>query len=99
LSHRSTFFPYTTLFRSWDKCYISNEYSEKGIGFKKGTSKFNYKFMDRIYYNNELTSTLFKEWAMENGYHHKKHQSFDDDIFDVIDRKSTRLNSSHVKIS
>src|SRR5690606_41587702 len=67
-SARSTLFPYTTLFRSWNKALLDNAARPSGaLVYSAG--------------GGQLTQEQFERLKAE------------------LDRKSTRLNSSHVKIS
>src|SRR5699024_12110788 len=80
---RSTLFPYTTLFRS------------------------EFAVLDKIGYANTYQFTVTEKLAEEKGY--EKVSDLKDDADDykagfeivciILDRKSTRLNSSHVSIS
>src|SRR5690606_41880096 len=85
----STPFPYTTLFRSSEAPkpggggFVTREVS-KVKGFYRGET------LVLLEYNSELTLNLEgKESSVTNSTTY----------FVVADRKSTRLNSSHVKIS
>src|SRR3712207_8671510 len=82
---RSTLFPYTTLFRSWD---------EK-LGFKVGNvSRIGQEFL-------EIFLTIIEVIGCKAPHVHA-HRSLIDNVHPfalLIDRKSTRLNSSHANIS
>src|SRR5690606_41460059 len=84
LRRRSTLFPYTTLFRSfnWDAAIAQNTFQTCGIYFG---SQFLHKSLDcgknwEIISPDLTTNDTLKQRLSK-------------------DRKSTRLNSSHVKIS
>src|SRR5690349_22567875 len=88
---RSTLFPYTTLFRS-----------EFGVG--SGYQKFEF---DRFGVNIEDAPAIFNEFLdviqlglTERGFSYEgKHIQLPPTSISIRDRKSTRLNSSHVEIS
>src|SRR3712207_7043562 len=81
---RSTLFPYTTLFRSGGLRMEEYKYVIK-VGYNKYL-----QFIDDIedYWlvnNKKLAKVLSEEWYEKR--------------VDILDRKSTRLNSSHANIS
>src|SRR5690606_39629298 len=82
---RSTLFPYTTLFRS----------SPAGPVYQAGTLSGNPLAM--------AAGITMLKFLNQNGYIYKQLNETTtqlvDGILDIKDRKSTRLNSSHVKIS
>src|SRR5690554_7022324 len=80
---RSTLFPYTTLFRS--PCVTADGNTLFFTRLIPESTKGDLtKFSQRIFYSNRLD---------------EEHWSTPIDITDQLDRKSTRLNSSHVRIS
>src|SRR5690606_39566385 len=84
----STLFPYTTLFRSTD--IVFPEGGEMGNGFgevvadKPTAGDVGFDFFDGLPHGTDAKEVLNKH---------------DFDEHNRVDRKSTRLNSSHVKIS
>src|SRR5690606_41988539 len=86
---RSTLFPYTTLFRSKRQyppeayAQACNELSRQGVQI----------VITGVNAERELADQL--AWAVEDGVSLASQLS----LGEFIDRKSTRLNSSHVKIS
>src|SRR5690348_17689708 len=83
LPPRSTLFPYTTLFRSFDNSYRPVPLQQQYIGI---THK---KALKRLQLMNEI---CYQKVSKEAG----KNQIL---VFVHSDRKSTRLNSSHPSIS
>src|SRR2546430_9268757 len=80
---RSTLFPYTTLFRSGLELWAT------------GTVKLN-KATDKT--GTALTTRM--DWTAATGaVHDPDHLLVDLHILSALDRKSTRLNSSHSQIS
>src|SRR5690606_41591784 len=89
---RSTLFPYTTLFRSSVDLFTGGGYSGGAVRLGLGNSELilNSNKVDTVGVNSEA---IFKLGLSNlNGMSEMKHSL-------KIDRKSTRLNSSHVKIS
>src|SRR5690606_41098071 len=84
--HISILFPYTTLFRS------NNIYNEEYIVFKNNFFKITKKLNKNDYLD------IFNS-IVENKFKNEKFKIELEELFNQIDRKSTRLNSSHVKIS
>src|SRR5690606_41294700 len=86
---RSTLFPYTTLFRS----AVYEDFFED-VTVKDYTFKRSFKMSEVIYitYNNEKFTSFL------NGMFTDYTELFSR-MVEMKDRKSTRLNSSHVKIS
>src|SRR5690554_7783186 len=87
---RSTLFPYTTLFRSTMK--LVRTYFPKSAGFTTRQSLLN------LFRPNNQTTVLLVSiglgtFLISTLYFTK------DILLDKTDRKSTRLNSSHVRIS
>src|SRR5690606_41624846 len=82
---RSTLFPYTTLFRSEMQLAIA-DFLLKFDGIKE---TYIANDMKRLEY------TFGRKKLLQMGFNHKS----SGDVMIIIDRKSTRLNSSHVKIS
>src|SRR5690606_41305974 len=89
---RSTLFPYTTLFRS--EVYTPITVKEENYRARRITDYLN--LMQRI-----VTSKMekLKNSAFETGSDIVKYFEMLPDSSMLKDRKSTRLNSSHVKIS
>src|SRR5690606_40455833 len=79
----STLFPYTTLFRSIDVCVPIGEGQRLGIFSTAGQGKSSLMGMLSQFSNADVNVIAM---IGERGR-------------EVLDRKSTRLNSSHVKIS
>src|SRR5690606_40694326 len=86
---RSTLFPYTTLFRSQDTFSFSPPQSDQG--------QMNPNLRRKI--------SSFSHWAqsleskLDQSHPHEKCSQDSISGHSQTDRKSTRLNSSHVKIS
>src|SRR3989442_6417341 len=81
---RSTLFPYTTLFRS--------------SGYKGRLGIFELMMIDERFHDPILRRAGAPEYlrlARERGMR----TMFEDGVLKAVDRKSTRLNSSHVRIS
>src|SRR5688572_31599677 len=80
---RSTLFPYTTLFRSFEKASVREIDPKPGERF----DPHKHQAMAAVPADQEpntIVSTLQKGWRLHDR---------------VLDRKSTRLNSSHSQIS
>src|SRR5690606_41595434 len=77
---RSTLFPYTTLFRSYQRTLIMEKVRAK-------------KHLGQHFLTDENIAQKIADSLTFDGYNHIL------EIGPGIDRKSTRLNSSHVKIS
>src|SRR5690606_41796878 len=91
---RSTIFPYTTLFRSKDLF--------KNIETYEKTSEFLKDFDPTQFANQTLLIKGARSFHLEeivSVLEEKTHQTVLEINLNSIDRKSTRLNSSHVKIS
>src|SRR5690606_40203789 len=84
---RSTLFPYTTLFRS-----ITHEHSDHIIGLKALLKK---GFIKHVY----LTQGTYQALSLDVKTLLPEKHIIKADVPFKLDRKSTRLNSSHVKIS
>src|SRR5690606_41765450 len=90
--HRSTLFPYTTLFRSFSHLGFGAHDHDLLLNFNNGGLPIGERIIvaGRVVdqYGKPVPNTLVEMWQANAGgrYRHK-------------DRKSTRLNSSHVKIS
>src|SRR5690606_41693323 len=92
----SILFPYTTLFRSLSMTFMSPLLANEGMWFLMHIERLNYRDMQKM----GLQLTPEEIYSINN-------QSLKDGIVQfnggctasIIDRKSTRLNSSHVKIS
>src|SRR5690606_41997822 len=82
----STLFPYTTLFRSLS--FMSCGQQDK-INDQKIEAQIR-SYIDNVYFKNNFTAEIIE--LKINDVQEVKLDS-------VVDRKSTRLNSSHVKIS
>src|SRR5699024_11756577 len=82
------FFPYTTLFRSQEvKAIVRVAHNEKQSGFPVSQGV-------------QLQLVVGRDFPqLRNVEHGKARTAGDQDGFCVLDRKSTRLNSSHVSIS
>src|SRR5256885_8026138 len=80
---RSTLFPYTTLFRSTFNIYQYKFYQKRLKNILHKRLKYN-KYIDKI----KKYHYIFKIPVLNVEY-----------IFLYVDRKSTRLNSSHLVIS
>src|SRR5690606_41938637 len=96
---KTTLFPYTTLFRSKNEgCLEENIFKDKFTGTKRDRPNFN-KVLDVLQEGDTLVVTKLDRFARSSldGINIIR------DLFErgikVQDRKSTRLNSSHVKIS
>src|SRR5207253_10901472 len=91
LSASSTRFPYSTLFRSGigGENHAARSSQTRGPGFLLGHS------------SGECLRTLACERNLGNirGPHYKLNASIPQQLLPARDRKSTRLNSSHVAIS
>src|SRR5690606_41821993 len=81
---RSTLFPYTTLFRSRSYWVLPNHHARTLMLATASLSK-------RYAESAEQTPTNHYQHIVPNAYNENTHEE--------KDRKSTRLNSSHVKIS
>src|SRR5690606_42124181 len=89
-------FPYTTLFRSLAEYAESSEYNEMDLKIVGGNGRFADELAIRIGSENILLDHAVEEVSQTSGgvkVNCKNGKSFEGD------RKSTRLNSSHVKIS
>src|SRR5690606_39441612 len=85
----TTLFPYTTLFRSW-------EYDVVAPGYKYNMPDVN----AAIGLAQLEQAETFREGRMDVAQYYYDHLAECDWMdLPVLDRKSTRLNSSHVKIS
>src|SRR5690606_39415524 len=90
----STLFPYTTLFRSRAQSAAGGQYSPPNDdGTRPG-----------IFYVNTYDLPTRKSWFAESLFLHEAIPGHHFQLalqieLDNLDRKSTRLNSSHVKIS
>src|SRR5690606_42075258 len=94
----STLFPYTTLFRS-DKRTPEGFY---WLDWRKTSEKFNLAM--HISYPNISDAARSRREGVDPGGMIMIHGTPDtednpEQLFHTLDRKSTRLNSSHVKIS
>src|SRR5690348_18142631 len=81
---RSTLFPYTTLFRSCTGIKVRSGTQKETLRRRLRRTKF-----DRCKGGRRLETQIFEQAA----------HGFPQDGMDQIDRKSTRLNSSHPSIS
>src|SRR5207253_5381442 len=95
----STFFPYTTLFRSYQDLFQEGSYTGKGI---YDIDAFEAALAEKVPANALLSHDLFE------GIFARVALATDIGLFEefpsryeavAADRKSTRLNSSHVAIS
>src|SRR5207302_8802601 len=88
---RSTLFPYTTLFRSGKEKVVA-DCIEAMAPHVIGRSAFNIRHTGQIMFEDfairRISLELMAAWS-----------AIEIASWDIIDRKSTRLNSSHVKIS
>src|SRR3712207_8845724 len=82
---RSTLFPYTTLFRSYFNC-LDDVARLEGLLLDSTELVFNMDEVDFIYLNRQIKELDFD-------------RSLFVDLYKRLDRKSTRLNSSHANIS
>src|SRR5258705_10855368 len=93
---RSTLFPYTTLFRSL-KCYypVMIELFEENLGSRMAR-EFLRRWSNLASLKRATPATLHKFF-----YKHscRSEQKIKDRLQAITDRKSTRLNSSHLGIS
>src|SRR5690606_41475857 len=96
-SHRYTLFPYTTLFRSKSLAeQIRVDYHDKRpllVGMLKGCVPF---FAELV---KHIDCDLEMDFMDVSSYHGTTESTGKLQINKDLDRKSTRLNSSHVKIS
>src|SRR5690606_40419857 len=90
----STLFPYTTLFRSSDIPFFNNGNS----GFYGITDNLRFGFDDIVTLTNNFLGIFDLDDEGNNGTNQFATITFSP-INVSADRKSTRLNSSHVKIS
>src|SRR5690606_41355472 len=92
LTPRSTLFPYTTLFRSIPTSngkfvvVVNIDEYDKKTGLLLSSTMFETMFTINLCSNTQPKDTVIAEWLPGNATQ-------------IKDRKSTRLNSSHVKIS
>src|SRR3712207_7970729 len=82
---RSTLFPYTTLFRSIAILNSAQEYTYLNQAHVK------------LYGYDSSTQLVGKTW--QELYYPDEIRRLEQEIFPILDRKSTRLNSSHANIS
>src|SRR5207302_8275083 len=96
--HISTPCPYTTLFRSVNNSRPGQVIYDPFLG--SGTSLIAAEMTGRICYGLELSpaysDVVVRRWQLFTG-RAARHQASGQEL--PADRKSTRLNSSHVKIS
>src|SRR5690606_41675924 len=90
---RSTIFPYTTLFRSTVRNTDINIFMKKSALFRW----LGYKILESASAVVVL-SPAYKEIQLKSVLSSNRFSNIEHKV-KVIDRKSTRLNSSHVKIS
>src|SRR5699024_11346861 len=94
LTHTITLYPYTTLFRSRQ---ILIDYARKKYADKRGGKEINLTYIDEIFEDqkNKAKELIDIDDAL------KRLEKLSERLSKVveIDRKSTRLNSSHVSIS
>src|SRR5690606_41919167 len=96
---RSTLFPYTTLFRSETGFRVPESYFQDSQANIKA-SIFVEKLRDQVAQDGfSVPQGYFEELAARSIALAKVDQSMASTQLAVPDRKSTRLNSSHVKIS
>src|SRR5207249_11214954 len=91
----STLFPYTTLFRSFAAIRVQfDKIHQRQIAAESGSCRIT---ADSFVVGNEITAAVENEATIEdfNWFHVVRRVSMDK----CKDRKSTRLNSSHVSIS
>src|SRR3712207_9152073 len=93
---RSTLFPYTTLFRSLCGAWAIEKrlYTASPKLIRRGLERLYVLAMRGAY---RLQGRDFK--AHVRDYAQSRGMSFETDVRDWLDRKSTRLNSSHANIS
>src|SRR3712207_7474710 len=84
---RSTLFPYTTLFRSSKYQKLSEEFIEKHA------NKVNWFWIGKY---QKLSEAFIEKYKDKLDW---EHVSKDQKLSEALDRKSTRLNSSHANIS
>src|SRR5690606_39309205 len=87
---RSTLFPYTTLFRS-----VSWEARQPILGYLTTIAIDKFTYLEQRRADGTPLLSAFAPGAADN----REHEQRLPEILDFTDRKSTRLNSSHVKIS
>src|SRR5690606_41276660 len=90
---RSTLFPYTTLFRS-----LFKEFAKANQKFEIKAGAFNGEFIAAAQIDRLATLPTYDE-AIAKLMATMKEASAGKLVRTIADRKSTRLNSSHVKIS
>src|SRR3712207_8556248 len=99
---RSTLFPYTTLFRSTGTKGVRVSVNKKGVRTQVGSNgmyyrdQYNFKNNSNTSYEAELIST---DNISHNLPKELKAKASTKQWVLVLDRKSTRLNSSHANIS
>src|SRR5690606_40723235 len=87
-------FPYTTLFRSLNNNEINKYLTVSLSQFKTHSPKLRFEAMKEQYYKDYWYPNVEPD-------HYSKMSEYENKYFGHVfkDRKSTRLNSSHVKIS
>src|SRR5690606_40582846 len=95
---RSPVFPYTTLFRSLSAGTSTNGYD--GFGLTTNSRTFGYSLDAAVSYNYDPDTKLGSfDISIGGNATQVGFTNLDSAAVSRLDRKSTRLNSSHVKIS